>query len=337
MHGPKTLGLVVAAVVLIGAIMVYIKVAISENFTQKKDKIAFQSLLVKTGDIELYTENFGKPSNPAILLIAGAMAHARFWTNDFCTQLANAGYFVIRYDHRDMGLSSAIDYTKNPYTTDDLAKDALAILDTYKIKQAHIIGHSMGGTIAQLLALDYPSRVLSITLISTAMPVGVQLNNEEKQILEKTWLELMKNKPTKKYSESVVGFLNSFEFLHGNMLMDEALAHAYVYDMYERTKPAHLDWFSKFSAGTELLHNHVKAQQNIADRTHDVKNLKIPVFVIHGQEDYLSLPRAIQVYYAEHVPSAQIIIVDRMGHIVLSDELFTLLKNLILDFISKGK
>lgn len=69
---------------------------------------------IKHNSISLNTENFGGPNNPAVILISGAGAPARFWTDAFCNKLANVGYFVIRFDHRDQGLSSSVDYEKHP-------------------------------------------------------------------------------------------------------------------------------------------------------------------------------------------------------------------------------
>lgn len=293
----------------------------SNNYSEK--------IISTSTKIHIYTEHFGNKSNHAILLISGAMAPARFWIDDFCQQLADARYFVIRYDHRDMGLSSAIDYTKKPYNLNDLASNAIEILDAYGIKVAHIIGHSMGGAIAQLLALDYPSRVASITLISSSVLDNPELNSQEKTSLEKTWLVMTQNKPTKDYIQSVDGFLKSYDYLHGTITMDKNIAQQYIKDMYERTLPAHLEWFEKFSAGVEPLHNHVKAQQNIPDRTQDLKNIKVPAFVIHGEMDCLAFPRIIKEHCADIISNAKMQIITGMGHMILSKPLFKNIKDII--------
>ncbi len=109
---------------------------------------------IKSGKYEIYTEYFGNIKNIPILLISGAMAPGRFYNDVFCNILVHEGYFVIRYDHRDIGLSSAIDYIKEPYSLYDLALDAINIIDFYKLSKVHVIGHSMGGGIAQLMAIN---------------------------------------------------------------------------------------------------------------------------------------------------------------------------------------
>lgn len=296
-----------------------------------KNKRWLCPLVVKSAGIELYTEHCGNKSDPAILLIAGAMAPAHEWPDEFFAQLADAHYFVIRYDHRDIGLSSPIDYIKHPYTINDLATDAIAILDAYGIKKAHIVGHSMGGGIAQLLALDYPDRIQSITLISSSVLANPELNAQEKASLEHTWHIMMKNKPTTKYSESVDGFLESYKYLHGTIPMDTEMARNYIRNMYECTHPEHLAWFAKFSAGIEPLHNHVKAQQNIKDRIHDLHAITNPVLVIHGQEDCLSFARTVKEYCVRMIPQAKLHVIPGMGHMILNKELFVRIKDLIVE------
>jgi pimeloyl-ACP methyl ester carboxylesterase len=131
-----------------------------------------QTKLVKTDEVELACEAFGDPDDPAILLIMGAMASMLWWPKEFCQRLAAKGCYVIRYDNRDTGLSTNYPAGKPEYSFDDMADDAIRVLDGYGISSAHIVGMSMGGMIAQLVALKYPERSRTLTLISTS-PVGV--------------------------------------------------------------------------------------------------------------------------------------------------------------------
>ena len=123
---------------------------------------------VKSDNLQLWTESFGDTNGPAVLLIMGGMHQGIMWPNEFCTDIARHGYHVIRYDHRDTGQSSSVDFTKHPYRLDDLTRDAVAVLDGYGIRKAHVVGLSMGGFLAQLLALDYSDRVLTLTLMLTS-------------------------------------------------------------------------------------------------------------------------------------------------------------------------
>ena len=134
-----------------------------------------QSGKVRSNGIELYYESFGKPSNPAIVLIMGLDAQCVIWSMGFIEPLVKAGYNVVRFDNRDIGLSTWIDdwYRSTPYTLEDMAADTVGLLDALQIKKAHIMGASMGGMIAQRVAISYPERVLSLTSI---MSSGYVLN-----------------------------------------------------------------------------------------------------------------------------------------------------------------
>ena len=125
-------------------------------------------LTIRRGEVDIATEAFGHPTDPALLLIMGAMASMLWWPEDFCEQLAARGHFVIRYDNRDTGLSTTDPLGEPGYTLSDMAQDAVAILDGYRIKTADIIGMSMGGFIAQRVALSYPARVRTLTIISSS-------------------------------------------------------------------------------------------------------------------------------------------------------------------------
>jgi pimeloyl-ACP methyl ester carboxylesterase len=124
--------------------------------------------VIKCGEVDLVTESFGEPGVPAILLIMGATASMLWWPEEFCERLARAGHFVIRYDNRDTGRSTTIAPGQAAYTIDDMADDAVAILDGYGLKAAHLVGMSLGGMIAQLAALKNPERVQSLTAISSS-------------------------------------------------------------------------------------------------------------------------------------------------------------------------
>lgn len=124
--------------------------------------------MIETGGIELCTEPFGDPGDPPILLIMGIGASMLWWEEDFCRMLAEGGRFVLRYDHRDTGRSVTYEPGRPEYTGGDLVADAVGVLDAYDIPAAHIVGVSAGGALAQLFALDFPERVLSLVLISTS-------------------------------------------------------------------------------------------------------------------------------------------------------------------------
>jgi pimeloyl-ACP methyl ester carboxylesterase len=120
---------------------------------------------------QILSESFGKASDPAVLLIMGATASMVSWEDDFCWQLAGGGRYVIRYDNRDTGRSVTHPPGQPQYNLDDMVRDAIGVLDAYGIGSAHVAGASLGGMIAQLAAIEYPERVLSLTLLMSS-PYG---------------------------------------------------------------------------------------------------------------------------------------------------------------------
>ena len=124
--------------------------------------------LIEANGVELCTEAFGDAADPAVLLVMGIGGSMLWWEAGFCRMLADGGRFVIRYDHRDTGRSVSYEPGRPEYTGADLVADAAGVLDAYGITAAHVVGVSAGGAFAQLLALDFADRVLSLVLISTS-------------------------------------------------------------------------------------------------------------------------------------------------------------------------
>jgi pimeloyl-ACP methyl ester carboxylesterase len=122
---------------------------------------------VSVGTITLHTEAFGSPDSLPVLLIMGAMASGLWWPEGFCQQLAGRGRYVIRYDHRDTGISTSYPPGGAPYTVEDLADDAIGVLDAYGIRRAHLVGMSLGGYLCQIIGLKYPEHAASLTLIAS--------------------------------------------------------------------------------------------------------------------------------------------------------------------------
>src|SRR5947208_1373251 len=139
--------------------------------------------MIETNGVELCTEGFGDPADPPLLLIMGMSGSMLWWEERFCRMLADGGRFVIRYDHRDTGRSVTYEPGRPGYTGADLVGDAARVLEAYEIRAAHVVGVSAGGALAQLLALGYPDRVLSLVLVSTspARPVNRALPRPTEQ------------------------------------------------------------------------------------------------------------------------------------------------------------
>ena len=157
----------------------------------------------------------------------------------FCQQLADAGFFVIRYDHRDIGESDAVDWEVLPYTLVDLASDCVGILDHFGIKKAHFIGHSMGGHICQQVAVSFPEHILSMISIASGpiaatSETSIPLSNEEMQLLDNTWKIFLARKESDDAQETVNSFMLIWEYLNGTYLLDKGAARDYTLDLVTR-------------------------------------------------------------------------------------------------------
>jgi pimeloyl-ACP methyl ester carboxylesterase len=127
--------------------------------------------IVHANGADLCFQTFGDRSDPAILLVMGAGASMDWWEDEFCERLAAGSRYVVRYDHRDTGQSTSYPPGAPGYTGDDLVADPIALLDVLGVRAAHVVGLSMGGALAQLMALDHREHVASLTLIATS-PAG---------------------------------------------------------------------------------------------------------------------------------------------------------------------
>lgn len=124
--------------------------------------------LLEIDGVDLCIETYGDPAAPAIVLVAGASASMLWWDADLCEQIAAAGRFVVRYDHRDTGRSTCCPPGRPTYSYSDLAQDVVRILDALAVERAHLVCQSMFGGIGLLLGVDRPERVASLTFVSTS-------------------------------------------------------------------------------------------------------------------------------------------------------------------------
>jgi len=267
-------------------------------------------------DIRLWVETYGDESDEAVLFISGAGANSSFWSERLCNRLVENDFYVIKYDHRDFGYSSKVDYEKNPFDVMQLTKDAITILDSLSVEKAHVAGHSMGGFIAQLLAIHYPEKVLSmISASSTTNTKNVPPPPP------KTWEIFMENNPTNDFENDLTGFMKVWKYLNGTAEFDEELAVEYTKNLYERQEIL-----------GALGESHVKAQANLSDRTKQLKKLQIPTLVIHGEEDYL-VDKYGGIQTAECIPNSQLILIREMGHIPFNQVILQRFEREIIQFI----
>ena len=262
--------------------------------------------------IEMEYDHYGNPTHPSLMLIMGFTAQMVAWDEEFCMQLADRGHFVIRFDNRDCGLSTKLHGVPSnsdavimaammetemppvPYTLSDMAADAMQVLDHLNIERAHIMGASMGGMIAQTVAIEHPYRVK--TLISVMSQPG----------------ELTVGQPTQEAMELIVTPAPSDR--------DEYIAFAPKWQLWQ-SKKYRSDEVSRRNAIRDFDRSNypeggprqMAAIYASGSRAEALQKLQVPTLVIHGTEDQLITPSGGE-RTAELIPNSTLLMVDDMGH-----------------------
>jgi pimeloyl-ACP methyl ester carboxylesterase len=258
---------------------------------------------------EVCYETFGDPSDPALLLMMGLAVQMLGWHEDFCAAIAARGFFVIRYDNRDVGRSQRMD-GKVPttlqllrrdkraasYTLDDMADDAVGLLDHLGVETAHVMGASMGGMIAQTMAARYPQRVLS--LVSMMSNTGARWSGQPSPRL---YPVLLKNPPHDRE-----GYQR-----HAVWVFSKIGSPGFEPDEEDLKRIAGLSYDRGINpaAGARQL----AAIIHSGDRTPLLRTIRAPTLVIHGARDKLVPPSGGRAT-VRAIPGARLMIVDGMGH-----------------------
>lgn len=257
--------------------------------------------MISSGDARICTQAFGAPGDPPVLLIMGQMASMLWWPDEFCDRLAQAGRFVIRYDNRDTGRSTSYEPGSPPYTFDDLADDAVAVLDGYGLERAHLVGMSMGGAIAQLTALAHPARVSSVTALSSTPlgPVESELPGPDPEYLRHAAdFETLDWSDRRALAELIVR--DARQIAGSRHPFDESAVRELVErDLNRTTNPPSL-------ANHGLLTGGEPRQDRLG-------KVAVPFLVIHGTADPL-LPYAHGVELTAAIPAATLVTVEGGGH-----------------------
>ncbi|TGP53754.1 alpha/beta hydrolase [bacterium M00.F.Ca.ET.159.01.1.1] len=249
---------------------------------------------------EIVSQTFGDPADPAILLIMGAMASMLWWPEGFCRQLVERRRFVIRYDNRDTGLSTKYPPGAPTYTFEDMVDDAVRVLDDHGVAKAHVAGMSMGGMIAQSVALKYPERVSALTVISSS-PLGV--DTSALPGMTEAYREHSAGGGDVDWSnrEQVLDFMVKDARAIASTLhpFDEKRTRAMIEDDYDR------------SGGLASATNHFLLKGGGPRWT--VRDLRTPLLVIHGATDPL-FPIEHGEALAKAVPGARLVRIEGGGH-----------------------
>ncbi|GAB3748257.1 alpha/beta fold hydrolase [Spirosoma pomorum] len=299
-----------------------------------------QSGQVKANGITIAYESFGPVNKPTILLIAGTNAQLTMWPVALCDDLVKRGYRVIRFDNRDIGLSTKMDKAGAPnwagiikalqektppplpYTLDDMAADAVGLLDALTISKAHIVGASMGGMIAQRVAYNHPEHTLSLTIIMSGggrpdLPVVAK-----PEVVGKIPPPGLPTDTTANLNREIASTI----VLAGTTYPpDSVMVRKQVMADFRRSY--YPDGFGRQGAAS-LAGYH-------AGRTDQLKTIKVPTLVIHGNDDPL-VPIEAGRDVAATIPGARFELVNGMGH-GFPSPLLSRLATLIADNAAKAR
>jgi pimeloyl-ACP methyl ester carboxylesterase len=265
---------------------------------------------VRANGLDIYHETVGDPADPPLLLIMGLGAQLIDWPAGFVEQLAARGFYVILYDNRDSGMSTALDDLGLPdvpaiiggdkstvaYLLSDLAADAAALLKALGIDRAHIVGASMGGMIAQQLTIDHPDVVVSLaSIMSTtgARGVGRPLPHAQAVLIRP---------PAADRAEAIANGVDTARVIGSP---DYPAPQADI----ERRVSAKFDRGYR-PAGTLRQYAAILASP---DRTEGLRDVTVPTVVIHGEADPL-VPMSGGRATAEAIPDAELLLIPGMGH-----------------------
>ncbi len=259
--------------------------------------------------IEIAYETFGDPGGRPLLLVMGLGTQMLAWHEEFCGALVDLGFHVVRYDNRDTGLSTHLhdapppdvmaalggDTSSASYTLEDLADDAVALLDHLGIDRAHVVGASMGGMVAQTVAIRHPARVASLTsIMSTPSPAIGSATQEA--------MAALLAPPASNRDEALQRARATYEVIGSpGYPLDVAWLETISGEAYDRA-------YDPAGMARQLLAIHASG-----DRTPALRALTVPTLVVHGDADPL-----VQVAgghaTAEAVPGAELLVLEGMGH-----------------------
>jgi pimeloyl-ACP methyl ester carboxylesterase len=263
---------------------------------------------VETNGVRLWFEDLGDPAQEAVVLVMGATASAISWPPELLDALTTAGHRVVRFDNRDIGLSTHIDYETAPYTLDDMAADTIGLLDALGIDRAHLIGASMGGMISQLVAIHHPDRVRSLGLLITSPGPDERLSPASDDVVA------VAARPVTTDGELEQRGVDLWRLLTGSRFPFDEVAYRAL---------AGRD----AARGTNPNSAHALAVFTAPSRIEALGAVTVPTVVVHGTEDPI-FPIDHGEALAKAIPGSTLVTWDGVGHEIpaaLGDELVSVL------------
>ena len=254
--------------------------------------------MIHADGIDLCAEDFGDPAQPALLLVMGAQASMLWWPNDFCERLAERGFHVIRYDHRDVGRSTTYGLGQATYDLSDLAQDIFRVLNGFGIRSANLVGFSMGGYLVQAAAIAQPDRVASLTIwgagplddVPGLPEMDADLLNFLMSAMPQDWTD----------EDAVVAFhVEGARRMRGDRFPFDEAAH---------TGLARAEFHRARDRASALNHASYDTQH-----PGGVATLRMPTLIVHGDSDPVTPVEHGQALAAV-IPDARLMVLDGVGH-----------------------
>ncbi|MFF0312880.1 alpha/beta fold hydrolase [Streptosporangium sp. NPDC004379] len=270
-------------------------------------------------NVNIWSEEFGAETDAPILLIMGSMSQGVLWPDEFVGRLTAGGRRVIRYDHRDTGMSGTVDFEAEPYTWDDIKDDVYRVMDAHGLESAHLVCHSAGGLLGQLIAVERPERVRSLTVIAssplgggegevlvralTGQPQSEDALPEPAPEFVAFYRALMAAPPPQDRRAVIDGMIAEQRVLHGTGLpFDEDAARRLQERIHERARDL------------SAVANHRLAAMARPDfePVGVLHRVQAPTLVIEGSHEPVKPGHGAVI--AERIPGARLMIVEGMGH-----------------------
>jgi pimeloyl-ACP methyl ester carboxylesterase len=251
-------------------------------------------MFASSGDLRIYFDTFGIDGDPPLLLVCGLGSQVLFWREEFCYGLVDRGFFVVRVDNRDAGLSSQLP-DDAAYTLSDMARDLIAVIDELGLDKVHVVGQSLGGMIAQTLAIEHPTRVSTLTSISS------HTGNLDFGQPSAEAVSALMSPPGPTREAQIERDVAARRVWASPSWFDEEEARAYYGEAYDRAHSA---------TGSLRQFNAMVAS---GSRDDALLALNLPTLVVHGTLDPLIAPDG-GAHTAELVPGAELLTIEGMGH-----------------------
>jgi pimeloyl-ACP methyl ester carboxylesterase len=248
---------------------------------------------IDTNGVRLWYEQLGPVSGKPIILIMGVGASVIWWPSKLIDVLVDGGCQVVRFDNRDIGLSTHIEFAARPYRMEDMVNDTLGLMKSLGIESGNLVGMSLGGIICQQLALQRPQCVRSLTLISTTPGPDDRLPKANKNV----------------FSSMSAPSQNDEEWVDNTVAFRNALAGSrFALDKDQIREQARAD----VARGTSIRSNHVRLPQ-LPSRVDRLGEINVPTLIVHGTDDPL-FPFEHATALARGIANARLVEWDRVGH-----------------------